>query len=63
MNNKYGESVKVKTKQEVIKHLEGSGRMIGAFYDIAAKEKMEREKSIFAGVKIAGEQLTVILKK
>jgi len=42
--NKYGESIRVKTKDKVIEHI-GIDRKIGAFYDIAVLEKIEREKS------------------
>lgn len=41
--NKYGEPVKVKTKDKVLAHVEKTGQKIGAFYDIAALEKIERE--------------------
>lgn len=42
---KYGETVSgIKTKQEVLKHVEKTGQKLGAFYDIAAKEKLERER-------------------
>lgn len=43
---KYGETVSgIKTKQEVLQHVEKTGQKLGAFYDIAAKEKLERERT------------------
>lgn len=41
--SKYGESVKVKTKQKVLLHTDKTGQKIGAFYDLAALEKIERD--------------------
>ena len=40
---KYGESVKVKTKQMVIDYTNKTGQKIGWFYDQAVKEKIDRE--------------------
>lgn len=46
--SKYGEPVKVKTKAAVIEHIDNTRdklgkRLIGDFYDVAVKEKIERE--------------------
>lgn len=45
MDKKYGDSIRVKTKPEVLKFLK-PGQHVGSFYDDAATEKMERDSII-----------------
>lgn len=44
MQKKYGETVAgIKTKQLVLDYIARTGQKLGAFYDIAVTEKIERE--------------------
>lgn len=44
MQKKYGETVAgIKTKQLVLDYIAHTGQKMGAFYDIAVREKIERD--------------------